>query len=95
MKPRNLTCPLKGLAPLLSACWFVPTLAHCQGSIVYVNPPDHQMISRGEISRFHDIDMNGDGMTDFVFRADSSFSVFSATGSRSIAIPQGGFCRYR
>ena len=90
MKPRKTQSHHAALLLGLLVMALAPGVGHAQGTIVYHNPPDHLMFSRGEATRLHDIDMNSDGTVDFVFRAYTSFSTYSTTGNRSVAIPQGG-----
>ena len=77
-----------GLLLFAVLSWQVDSLA--QGSLVYVNPPDHVIISRGSPTVFRDVDLDVDGIVDFTFRAGGSFQIFSEIGSRSIGIPKGG-----
>ena len=88
MKPRNIARSLASLALTFCLCGLAIEQAHGQGSIVYVNPPDHQMLTTGGLTLLHDVDLDGNGSTDFVFRAGSSFSIYSTTGSRSLAIAE-------
>lgn len=76
-----------GVAGLLLASLFS---VHGQGSIVYVNPPDHQMLTTGGLTLLYDVDLDGNGTVDFTFRADRSFHIYSEIGNRSLGIPQGG-----
>ena len=89
MKPRKTQSHPAALLLGLLVMALAPGVGHAQGTIVYHNPPDHLMVPRG-FSIFHDIDMNNDGAVDFVFRAGSQFDIYSTTGNRSLAIPQGG-----
>jgi len=42
---------------------------------VYVDPPDHVIISRGSPTVYHDLDMDGNGTVDFIFEAGGSFQI--------------------
>lgn len=66
------------------------TPACAQGSIVYHAPVNVSLYSAGGTPYTYGIDMNSDGTEDFVFRAYTSFAIYSTTGGLTVGIPKGG-----
>lgn len=64
--------------------------AHAQGTIVYHNPPDIPVLSTEVFPTRHDLDLDGNGTTDFTFEAFTSFRTYSDAGNRSVGVPVGG-----
>jgi len=63
------------------------TQAFGQGTIVYHNPGVVPLFSSGGVSYQHGMDLDRNGVTDFVFEAYTNFQIYSTTGNRTVGIP--------